>query len=135
MTSTKFFDPTGLNSDNVSTAQDLVKMVAAAHNYSLIHEYTTTGTHSVDGLNGRELRFNNTNPLVRNASWDIGVSKTGFINEAGRCLVMEATINRRPVIIVLLDSVGKRTRIVDANRIKQWMENTNAFASIPTGRG
>jgi D-alanyl-D-alanine endopeptidase (penicillin-binding protein 7) len=72
---------------------------------------------------------------VRNASWDIGVSKTGFINEAGRCLVMEATINRRPVIIVLLDSVGKRTRIVDANRIKQWMENTNAFASIPTGRG
>jgi serine-type D-Ala-D-Ala endopeptidase (penicillin-binding protein 7) len=135
MTSTKFFDPTGLNSDNVSTAQDLVKMVAAARNYSLIHEYTTTGTHSVDGWNGRELRFNNTNPLVRNASWEIGVSKTGFINEAGRCLVMEATINRRPVIIVLLDSVGKRTRIGDANRIKQWMENTNAFASTPTRRG
>ena len=135
MNSTKFFDPTGLNSDNVSTAQDLVKMVAAARNYTLIHDYTTTGTHSVDGWNGRELRFNNTNPLVRNASWNIGVSKTGFINEAGRCLVMEATINRRPVIIVLLDSVGKRTRIGDANRIKQWMENTNAFASTPTRRG
>ncbi|NOU01419.1 MAG: D-alanyl-D-alanine endopeptidase [Gallionella sp.] len=135
MTSTKFFDPTGLNSDNVSTAQDLVKMVAAARNYSLIHDYTTTGTHSVDGWNGREMRFNNTNPLVRNASWEIGVSKTGFINEAGRCLVMEATISRRPVIIVLLDSVGKRTRIGDANRIKQWMENTNAFASAPSRRG
>ncbi len=127
MTSTKFFDPTGLNSDNVSTAQDLVKMVAAARNYSLIHQYTTTGTHSVDGWGGRELRFNNTNPLVRNASWDIGVSKTGFINEAGRCLVMEATINQRPVIIVLLDSVGKRTRIGDANRIKKWMESSNTY--------
>lgn len=130
MSNTKFFDPTGLNSDNVSTAQDLVKMVAAARNYSLIHQYTTTGTHSVDGWGGRELRFNNTNPLVRNASWDIGVSKTGFINEAGRCLVMEATINQRPVIIVLLDSWGKRTRIGDANRIKKWMENSSAFVRV-----
>jgi D-alanyl-D-alanine endopeptidase (penicillin-binding protein 7) len=125
MSNTKFFDPTGLNSDNVSTAQDLVKMVAAARNYSLIHQYTTTGTHAVDGWGGRELRFNNTNPLVRNASWEIGVSKTGFINEAGRCLVMEATINQRPVIIVLLDSWGKSTRIGDANRIKKWMESAN----------
>lgn len=127
MSNTKFFDPTGLNSDNVSTAQDLVKMVAAARNYSLIHQYTTTGTHAVDGRGGRELRFNNTNPLVRNASWDIGVSKTGFINEAGRCLVMEATINQRPVIIVLLDSWGKHTRIGDANRIKKWMESDNKY--------
>ncbi len=134
MTNTKFYDPTGLNSDNVSTAQDLVKMVAAARNYSLIHEYTTAGSHSVDGWGGRELRFNNTNPLVRNASWDIGVSKTGFINEAGRCLVMEATINQRPVIIVLLDSAGKRTRIGDANRIKKWMESSNVFART-TRRG
>jgi D-alanyl-D-alanine endopeptidase (penicillin-binding protein 7) len=127
MINTKFFDPTGLNSNNVSTAQDLVKMVAAARNYSLIHQYTTTGTHSVDGRGGRELRFNNTNPLVRNASWDIGVSKTGYISEAGRCLVMEATINQRPVIIVLLDSWGKRTRIGDANRIKKWMESSNTY--------
>lgn len=123
MTSTKFFDPTGLNSDNVSTAQDLVKMVSAAHAYPLIHQYTTTASVSVDGLRGRELRFHNTNPLVKNASWNIGVSKTGYISEAGRCLVMEATINERPVIIVLLDSWGKRTRIGDANRIKRWMEN------------
>ena len=126
MNSTKFFDPTGLNSDNVSTAHDLAKMVAAAQSYPLIHQYTTTASTSVDGLRGRELRFNNTNPLVRNASWHIGVSKTGFINEAGRCLVMEATINQRPVIIVLLNSMGKRTRIGDANRIKNWMDSSNA---------
>jgi D-alanyl-D-alanine endopeptidase (penicillin-binding protein 7) len=126
MSSTTFFDPTGLNSDNVSTARDLAKMVAAARTYPLIHQYTTTASTSVDGRGGREMRFNNTNPLVKNASWNIGVSKTGFINEAGRCLVMEATINKHPVIIVLLDSWGKRTRIGDANRIKKWMESFNA---------
>jgi len=125
MQNTRFFDPTGLDSDNVSTAQDLVKMVAAARHYALIHQYTTTATHSVDNLGGRAIRFSNTNPLVRNASWDIGLSKTGFINEAGRCLVMQATINHRPVIIVLLDSWGKRTRVGDANRIKKWMESAN----------
>jgi D-alanyl-D-alanine endopeptidase (penicillin-binding protein 7) len=124
MQNTRFLDPTGLNSDNVSTARDLVKMVAAARDYKLIHQYTTTASHSVEGSKGRELRFNNTNPLVRNASWNIGISKTGYINEAGRCLVMEAKINQRPVIIVLLDSWGKSTRIGDANRIRQWMEST-----------
>jgi D-alanyl-D-alanine endopeptidase (penicillin-binding protein 7) len=125
MTNSKFFDPTGLNSDNVSTARDLAKMVAAARTYPVIHQYTTTASTSVDSWGGREIRFSNTNPLVKNASWNIGVSKTGFINEAGRCLVMEATINQRPVIIVLLDSTGKRTRIGDANRIKKWMESAS----------
>jgi serine-type D-Ala-D-Ala endopeptidase (penicillin-binding protein 7) len=125
MQNTRFFDPTGLDSDNVSTAQDLVKMVAAASQYAPIHQYTTTATHSVDNLGGRALRYSNTNPLVRNASWDIGLSKTGFINEAGRCLVMQATINHRPIIIVLLNSLGKFTRVVDANRIKRWMESDN----------
>ncbi len=125
MQDTRFLDPTGLNSDNVSTARDLVKMVAAARSYGLIHQYTTTASHSVEGWRGREMRFNNTNPLVKNASWEIGVSKTGFINEAGRCLVMEAKIGQRPVIIVLLDSWGKSTRIGDANRIKKWMESAN----------
>ncbi|HYR05692.1 MAG TPA: D-alanyl-D-alanine endopeptidase [Gallionella sp.] len=125
MQNTRFLDPAGLNSNNVSTAHDLVKMVAAARGYPLIHQYTTTASHSVDGWRGREMRFVNTNPLVKNASWDIGVSKTGYISEAGRCLVMEATINQRPVIIVLLDSWGKRTRIGDANRIKKWMESSN----------
>lgn len=130
MQNTRFLDPAGLNSNNVSTAYDLVKMVAAARDYPLIHQYTTAASHSVDGWRGREMRFVNTNPLVRNASWDIGVSKTGYISEAGRCLVMEATINQRPVIIVLLDSWGKRTRIGDANRIKKWMESSNMRAHI-----
>jgi len=126
MTDTKFLDPTGLSRGNVSTAQDLVKMVSAARNYPLIHRYTTSASHSVDGLGGRELRFTNTNPLVRNVSWDIGLSKTGYISEAGLCLVMEAKINERPVIIVLLNSWGKRTRVGDANRIKRWMESAYA---------
>jgi len=125
MQNTIFFDPTGLGSNNVSTAHDLVKMVAAARDYDLIRQYTTTATHSVDNLGGRSMRFSNTNPLVRNASWNIGLSKTGFINEAGQCLVMQATIDHRPVIIVLLDSWGKRTRVGDANRIKKWMESVN----------
>ena len=134
MQNTKFFDPTGLDSDNVSTAQDLVKMVGAARNYALIHQYTTSTSHSVEGLKGRTMRFSNTNPLVRNASWDIGLSKTGYISEAGLCLVMEANINQRPVIIVLLDSWGKRTRVGDANRIKRWMESANTPGQT-VGRG
>ena len=125
MRNTRFLGPSGLNSNNVSTAHDLVKMVAAARGYPLIHRYTTAASYSVEGSRGRKMRFVNTNPLVRNASWDIGVSKTGYISEAGRCLVMETTINQRPVIIVLLDSWGKNTRIGDANRIKRWMENNN----------
>lgn len=130
MADTRFFEPTGLDSDNVSTALDLVKMVAAAGRYTLIHQYTTTATLSVDNLNGRTMRFGNTNPLVRNASWDIGLSKTGFINEAGQCLVMQATIKNRSVIIVLLDSWGKRTRVGDANRIKRWMERAETFDRV-----
>jgi serine-type D-Ala-D-Ala endopeptidase (penicillin-binding protein 7) len=133
MQNTRFFDPTGLDSDNVSTAQDLVKMVAAARRYPLIHQYTTSSSHSVEGLKGRTMRFSNTNPLVRNASWDIGVSKTGYISEAGLCLVMEATIKQRPVIIVLLDSWGKHTRVGDANRIRNWMESLNAMNTSVAG--
>jgi len=123
MDNSKFVDPAGLNEGNVSTAQDLVKMVSAARKYPLIHRYSTTTSLSVDGLKGREMRFGNTNPLVRSASWDIGVSKTGYISEAGLCLVMEANINDRSVIIVLLNSWGKYTRTADANRIKRWMES------------
>ena len=123
MLDTRFIDPAGLSRGNVSTAQDLVKMVAAARDYDLIRQYTTSASHSVDGSGGRELRFINTNPLVRSVSWDIGLSKTGYISEAGLCLVMEAKVNQRPVIIVLLNSWGKRTRVGDANRIKRWMES------------
>jgi len=123
MENSKFVDPAGLDEGNVSTAQDLVKMVSAARKYPLIHRYSTTTSLSVDGLKGREMRFGNTNPLVRSTSWDIGVSKTGYISEAGLCLVMEANINNRSVIIVLLNSWGKYTRTADANRIKRWMES------------
>ncbi|MBI5430939.1 MAG: D-alanyl-D-alanine endopeptidase [Nitrosomonadales bacterium] len=130
MVNTRFSDPTGLNKNNVSTAHDLVKMVAAARDYPLIHQYTTSSSHSVEGSRGRMMRFSNTNPLVKNASWDIGVSKTGYINESGRCLVMEANINQRPVIIVLLNSWGNRTRVGDANRIKKWMESSSTQGRI-----
>ena len=134
MHSTRFFDPTGLNSNNVSTAQDLVLMVRAAQYYEPIHQFTTTSSHTVQLVKHRPLHFNNTNPLVKNASWNIGVSKTGYISEAGRCLVMKATISKRPVIIVLLDSWGKRTRVGDANRIKKWMESASGRVAH-SGRG
>jgi len=130
MKDTRFLDPTGLNSGNVSTAHDLVKMVQAARCYDPIHEFTTTSSHIVDLAGHRPMRFNNTNPLVKNASWNIGVSKTGYISEAGRCLVMQANINQRPVIIVLLDSWSKSARVGDANRIKKWMESAYARARV-----
>jgi D-alanyl-D-alanine endopeptidase (penicillin-binding protein 7) len=126
MKDTRFLDPTGLNSGNVSTAQDLVKMVLAAETYDPIHQATTSSSHMVEPAGYRPMMYRNTNPLVKNASWDIGVSKTGYISEAGRCLVMKANINQRPVVIVLLDSWGKSTRVGDANRIKKWMESSLA---------
>jgi len=131
MDSSRFMDPTGLHSGNVATANDLVKMVRAAHGYELIHQFSTSTSHTVEQAGRRPVRFHNTNPLVRNASWDIGLSKTGYISEAGRCLVMEAKITEQPVIIVLLDSWGKNSRVGDANRVKKWMEK----ASLHETRG
>jgi len=125
MNSTRFLEPTGLNSGNVSTANDLVKMVRAAQGYELIHQFTTSTSHTLELAGYRPLRFHNTNPLVKNASWDIGLSKTGYISEAGRCLVMEAKITEHPVIIVLLDSWGRNSRVGDANRVKKWMEKAS----------
>ena len=122
MNSTRFRDATGLSSGNVSTAHDLVKMVRAAQGYELIHKYSTSTSHTLQLAGQRPMQFRNTNPLVRNASWDIGISKTGYISEAGKCLVMEAKISDHPVIIVLLDSWGRHTRVGDANRVKQWVE-------------
>ncbi len=135
MESTRFDDPTGLHSSNVSTAQDLVKMVKAAQVYEDIQRCTTSHSHTVQVSSRHSLHFNNTNPLVRNASWDIGLSKTGYISEAGRCLVMQANISNRPVVIVLLDSWGKRTRVGDANRIKRWMEGGDTRAIRHSRRG
>ena len=125
MTSTHFVDSTGLNPDNVSTAADLVKLVEAGYRHPVIRDFTTSTSHYIavdDGARNRILAFNNSNGLVRQGSWDIGLSKTGYISEAGRCLVMQALIGDKPFIIVLLDSWGKLSRMADANRIKQWLE-------------
>lgn len=134
MMNTHFEDSTGLTSNNVSTAADLAKMVHAAYQYPLIRQITTTSDYDLSVGNRRQpLHFHNTNALVResaNSSWEIGLSKTGYISEAGRCLVMQATIAGEPLILVLLDSAGKLTRIGDARRIKKWMErNYNTLSS------
>jgi len=131
MSSTHFSDPTGLSSENVSTANDLAKMVGAAAGYQLIKDFTTTSSHYVEMQpSGSMLGFNNTNSLVRGGQWDIQLSKTGFIREAGKCLVMLATIASKPVVIVLLDSYGKLTRVGDANRVKHWLETGEAMPAV-----
>jgi len=122
MLSTRFKDPTGLSGGNVSSAQDLARLVLAAGGYPLIREATTSSFQPVTLSDGRVLEFHNSNRLVSNKSWNIGLSKTGYINEAGRCLVMQAEIAARQFVIVLLDSWGKYTRLGDANRIRKWME-------------
>src|SRR5208337_503963 len=118
---TRFEDSTGLSCSNVSSARDLVTLVYTAYQYDLIREFTTCKKAFIN-TGWRSLEFNNTNLLVRNSTWQIGLSKTGFTGEAGRCLVMQANVAQRPVLIVLLDSQGKMTRIGDANRIKRWLE-------------
>ncbi len=126
MVRTRFVDGTGLSSENVSTAQELARLVAAAYRHPLIRAYSTDTNHTVELANGRRLTFSNSNRLVRSNQWEIGLSKTGYISEAGRCLVLQAQIASKPVIIVLLDSWGRLTRIGDANRIKKWIESTTS---------
>jgi D-alanyl-D-alanine endopeptidase (penicillin-binding protein 7) len=122
-TNTHYVDSSGLNPGNMSTPADLGKIVAAAAAYDRIREFTTTGALSVQLPDSkRKLTFVNTNSLVRHSDWKIGLSKTGYINEAGKCLVMQAIIANSPVVIVLLDSWGRLTRIGDANRIRKWLE-------------
>ncbi|MEZ0602322.1 D-alanyl-D-alanine endopeptidase [Paraburkholderia sp. IW21] len=122
MTDTHFENPTGLTSQNVSSARDLVKMVNAAYQYPLIRKFSTDRSYEVY-TGKRSLAYNSTNALVRNPTWDIGLQKTGFINEAGECLVMQATIHGRPMIMVLLDSSGKYSRFADATRLRTWLDN------------
>jgi len=128
---TRFVDGTGLSSDNVSTAQDIARLVGAAYRHPLIRDYTTDATHAVALADGRLLHYRNSNRLVKNPHWKIGLSKTGYLSEAGRCLVLQARIAATPVIIVLLDSWGKLSRIGDANRIKKWIESN--FSRQPAG--
>jgi serine-type D-Ala-D-Ala endopeptidase (penicillin-binding protein 7) len=121
MTSAHFVDPAGLSSDNVASAEDLSKLVMAASENPVIREYSTDPGYAVR-VGRRMLEFRNTNALVNNPTWNIIVQKTGYITEAGRCLVMQAVIQGRTVVIVLLNSVGKNTRVADAVRIRRWME-------------
>ena len=121
MTDTHFVEPTGLSPANVSSARDLAKLVRAAHEYPLIREYSTREKARVTAF-GRPLHFRNTNGLVRSSHWEIDVSKTGYIREAGRCLVMHVRVGAKELIVVLLDSWGKYSRIGDANRIRKWYE-------------
>ena len=121
MSGTRFEDATGLSGRNVSTAEDLARLVRAAHAYPKIRDYTTSTSLTVK-VGRRAMRLGNTNQLTLSSRWDIGLSKTGYIAEAGRCLVMQVTLVERSIIIVLLDSWGKYTRVSDAARILQWLE-------------
>jgi D-alanyl-D-alanine endopeptidase (penicillin-binding protein 7) len=126
MQNSQFRDPTGLDKRNISTAKDLLKLVRAAYQYSLIRELTTTPSENIKmGKKRNSINFNNTNPLVRKGGWDIGLSKTGFIRESGRCLVLQTVIDGEPIIIVLLNSYGKLTRFADVKRIRNWMNKIN----------
>ncbi|MNK70679.1 D-alanyl-D-alanine endopeptidase precursor [compost metagenome] len=132
MGSTRFIEPTGLSSNNVSSPHDLARLLRAASQRPLIHRYSTDTEYEVE-INNRTQTFRNTNLLVRKPDWDIKVSKTGYINEAGECLVMLARINGRDLAIVLLDSQGKLSRIGDAVRIRRIVQSEVALASIQPG--
>jgi serine-type D-Ala-D-Ala endopeptidase (penicillin-binding protein 7) len=119
---TRFEDPAGLSDGNVSSANDLGKIVEAACGYPLIGMFSTQPEATIR-FGKRQLHFVNTNALVRNPRWQIGLSKTGYIEESGRCLVMQTNLAQRPVLMVLLNSTGKNTRLGDANRIRQWLES------------
>jgi D-alanyl-D-alanine endopeptidase (penicillin-binding protein 7) len=121
MTDSRFVDPTGLSSANVASAQDLGRLVQAAYAHPAIRDYSTRESAQVNVF-GRSLDYRNTNGLVRSGSWDIGLSKTGYISEAGRCLVMRVRLAGKDLVVVLLDSWGKYSRIGDANRIRKWLE-------------
>jgi serine-type D-Ala-D-Ala endopeptidase (penicillin-binding protein 7) len=121
MASSHFVEPTGLSSENVASPEDLSKLVVAASKNAIIREYSTDPGYEVR-IGRRMVGFHNTNSLVSNPAWDIVVQKTGYITEAGRCLVMQTVIEGRTVVIVLLNSFGKQTRVADAARIRRWME-------------
>lgn len=131
MHNTRFVEPTGLSEKNVSNAQDLVLLIKAAQSYPLIRQFSTLDEKTVAFTKPNyTLGFRNTNALVRKDNWNIQVSKTGFTNSAGHCLVMATEMNKRPVAFVVLDAFGKYTHMADANRLKKWLE-TGAITPIP----
>jgi D-alanyl-D-alanine endopeptidase (penicillin-binding protein 7) len=125
MVDSRFADPTGLSSGNVSNARDLARMVRAAHGYPLIRQYSTATDLTVD-TGYRQVTFRSTNRLVDDPDWNIGLQKTGYISEAGKCLVMQASIEGRPVIIVLLDATATQARFADAQRLRRWVSQVPA---------
>jgi D-alanyl-D-alanine endopeptidase (penicillin-binding protein 7) len=121
MNDTSYVEPTGLSSKNQSSARDLATLVGFAHGDPTLRELSTSTGYQV-AIGHRTLQYNNTNRLVKNPAWDIGLQKTGYISEAGQCLVMQAKISGRKLIMVFLDSAGKLSRIADAERVKRWVE-------------
>ncbi len=135
MNDSHFVDSSGLSSSNVSSALDLARLVKAAYRNPTIRAFSTQTEHEVNVL-GRTQHYVSTNRLVRGGNWDIGLQKTGFISEAGRCLVMQARVGGRDVVMVFLDSSGNLTRFADANRVRDWLEHSppsapNRFPSTP----
>ncbi|MGV8894815.1 MAG: D-alanyl-D-alanine endopeptidase [Burkholderiaceae bacterium] len=131
MTNTTYVEPTGLSSRNVASARDLAKLVGAAYNYPIVRQYSTDTSYIVEP-GGRSLQYSTSNRLVKNPEWDIGLQKTGYISEAGRCLVMQAKIEGRPVVMVFLDSKGKLSRLGDAARIRKWLETSPTLSGTHT---
>ncbi|HRH29139.1 MAG TPA: serine hydrolase [Aquabacterium sp.] len=133
MVDSRYVEPTGLSSRNQSSARDLASLVRAAYQQPLIRELSVSPSHSVQ-VGARQVRFGNTNSLVRSPVWDIGLQKTGYIVEAGRCLVMQARMAGRKLIMVFLDSSGKYSRQADAERVRRWIENSSVqqHSSTPT---
>lgn len=127
MRNSAFYDPTGLTPRNVSTAADLALMVKAAYDYPLIRQDSTWRSHQIVAADGRTLTYNNTNMLVREGIWDISLQKTGYIREAGRCMVMHAKVGNQPVIMVFLDARNSLNRANDARALKYWLENQPAY--------
>ncbi|WP_309684909.1 D-alanyl-D-alanine endopeptidase [Polaromonas sp.] len=123
MNDTSYVEPTGLSSRNQSSAQDLATLVNAAHGDPMLRELSTSTGYQVE-VGSRTLQFNNTNRLVKNPEWDIGLQKTGYISEAGQCLVMQTKIAGRKLIMVFLDSAGKLSRLGDAERVRRWVESS-----------
>lgn len=123
MTDTLYVDSNGLSSRNVASARDLAKLVSAAYNYPIVRQYSTDSSYMV-APGGRVLHYSTTNGLVKNPEWDIGLQKTGYITEAGRCMVMQAKIEGRAVVMVFLDSKGKQSRLGDAGRIRKWLQTS-----------
>ena len=131
MPDTRYVEPTGLSSLNQSSARDLATLVGAAYKHQIIRELSTSPEHQV-GVGSHQLQYRNTNTLVRNPGWEIGLQKTGYISEAGRCLVMQAKMAGRQLIMVFLDSAGKYSRIGDAERVRRWITETTPAAVAPT---